>query len=114
MNITVIKRDGSRAAYKNSRIIDAIKSASEQVTPEIESYAQLVAHAVEVALQDKKEVGIRQIQDLVENELMQGPHKVLARAYIEYRHDRDIAREKISVLNKEISGLIEQDRKSVV
>lgn len=108
MNITVIKRDGSRATYQNSRIIDAIKGASEQVTPEVESYAQLVAHAVEVALKGQEEVGIRQIQDLVENELMQGPHKVLARAYIEYRHDRDIAREKISVLNKEISGLIEQ------
>ncbi len=94
MNITVIKRDGSRAAYKSSRIIDAVKGASEQVTPEIESYAKLVAHAVEIALQGQQEVGIRQIQELVENELMQGPHKVLARAYIEYRHDRDIAREK--------------------
>ena len=39
---------------------------------------------------------------------MQGPYKGLARSYIEYRHDRDIAREKLSVLNKEIEGLIEQ------
>ena len=32
----------------------------------------------------------------------------IARAYIEYRHDRDLAREKRSQLTKEIEGLIEQ------
>jgi ribonucleoside-triphosphate reductase len=39
---------------------------------------------------------------------MQGSQKALARSYIEYRHDRDIAREKQSVLSQEIQGLIEQ------
>ena len=32
----------------------------------------------------------------------------VARVYIEYRHDRDLAREKRSQLTKEIEGLIEQ------
>ncbi|CSA94679.1 anaerobic ribonucleoside-triphosphate reductase [Vibrio cholerae] len=39
---------------------------------------------------------------------MQGPYKALARSYIEYRHDRDVAREKQSKLTKEIEGLIQE------
>ncbi|WP_229766640.1 anaerobic ribonucleoside-triphosphate reductase, partial [Vibrio cholerae] len=34
--------------------------------------------------------------------------KALARSYIEYRHDRDVAREKQSKLTKEIEGLIQE------
>ncbi|WP_245248433.1 ATP cone domain-containing protein [Yokenella regensburgei] len=33
----------------------------------------------------------------VENQLMSGPYKQLARSYIEYRHDRDVQRENAVV-----------------
>ena len=39
---------------------------------------------------------------------MTSKYPQIARAYIEYRHDRDLAREKRSQLTKEIEGLIEQ------
>lgn len=39
---------------------------------------------------------------------MASPYPQIARAYIEYRHDRDLAREKQSQLTREIEGLIEQ------
>lgn len=45
-------------------------------------------------------VDINEIQTAVENQLMSGPYKQLARAYIEYRHDRDIQREKRGRLNQ--------------
>ncbi len=67
-----------------------------------------MALAVELKLRDYDEVHITEIQTLVENELMQGPYKALARSYIEYRHDRDVAREKQSKLTKEIEGLIQE------
>ncbi|MBF4437070.1 anaerobic ribonucleoside-triphosphate reductase, partial [Vibrio anguillarum] len=53
------------------------------------------------------EINISEIQKLVEKELMHIDEDV-ARAYIEYRHDRDVQREKASALSAEISGLIEQ------
>ncbi|MCZ4348235.1 ATP cone domain-containing protein, partial [Devosia neptuniae] len=59
-------------------------------------------------LKDYEEVHIAEIQTMVENELMQGPYKALARSYIEYRHDRDISREKQSALTREIEGLIQE------
>lgn len=108
MKPIVVKRDGSKASFSRDRIQAAVESAAEQVTSEIAIYALNVALAVELQLEGQQQVHIADIQTLVENELMQGPYKGLARSYIEYRHDRDIAREKQSTLTKEIEGLIEE------
>lgn len=108
MKPIVVKRDGSKASFSRDRIQAAVESAAEQVTSEIAIYALNVALAVELQLEGQQQVHIAEIQTLVENELMQGPYKGLARSYIEYRHDRDIAREKQSTLTKEIEGLIEE------
>ena len=45
---------------------------------------------------------------------MAGEHKDIARAYIEYRHDRDVAREQRGRLTQEIRGLIEQSDVSIL
>ncbi|PMG90101.1 anaerobic ribonucleoside-triphosphate reductase [Vibrio breoganii] len=108
MKPVVLKRDGSLAPFTKDRIVAAIKSAAPHTDEDLANYAEGVALSVEQQLVDNQEVDIQQIQTLVENELMQGPYKGLARSYIEYRHDRDMAREKKSVLNQEIQGLIEQ------
>ncbi|CAH0529605.1 anaerobic ribonucleoside-triphosphate reductase [Vibrio hippocampi] len=108
MKTVVIKRDGSRAPFTKDRIEAAVVSAAEHSDQELINYAKTVAVAVELKLEDCENVDIQEIQTLVENELMQGPFKHLARSYIEYRHDRDIAREKKSALTKEIEGLIEE------
>ncbi|EOW9240917.1 TPA: anaerobic ribonucleoside-triphosphate reductase [Vibrio cholerae] len=108
MKPIVIKRDGSKAPFNRDRIQAAVESAAEHADQEIAIYALNVALAVELKLRDYDEVHITEIQTLVENELMQGPYKALARSYIEYRHDRDVAREKESKLTKEIEGLIQE------
>ncbi len=108
MKPIVIKRDGSKAPFNRDRIQAAVESAAEHADQEIAIYALNVALAVELKLRDYNEVHITEIQTLVENELMQGPYKALARSYIEYRHDRDVAREKQSKLTKEIEGLIQE------
>ncbi len=108
MNPVVIKRDGAQAPYERERIVTAIKGAADDINLDIDAYAEKVAAEVEIKLDGYKQIHIQQIQTLVENELMQGEHKEIARAYIEYRHDRDIAREKQSALSNEIRGLIEQ------
>ncbi|MDC0612738.1 anaerobic ribonucleoside-triphosphate reductase, partial [Vibrio sp.] len=108
MKPIVIKRDGSKAAFNRDRIQAAVEAAATQPDKETAIYALNVALAVELQLEGKDKVHIAEIQTLVENELMQGPYKQLARGYIEYRHDRDIAREKQSALTREIEGLINE------
>lgn len=117
--LIVIKRDGAKVPFYQNRIIAAVESAAEHSDKALKDYAQSVAQNVEAKLSaqasaDPQEIHINEIQTLVENELMQGPYKGLARAYIEYRHDRDISREKTSALTKEIDGLITQNNTDIL
>ena len=114
MKSIVIKRDGSRAPFSRDRIQAAVEAAADKVSQDIAIYALNVALAVELKLEEYDEVNISEIQTIVENELMQGPYKSLARSYIEYRHDRDIAREKQSALTREIEGLIEESNVDLI
>ncbi len=114
MTLVVIKRDGSRAPFDNVRIKDAVLAATEAAGHRDALYSQQVAENATRRLASIDEVDIHDIQQVVEDELMSGPFKEVARAYIEYRHDRDIAREKKSRLNHEIQGLVEQSNAALL
>ncbi|WP_440875396.1 anaerobic ribonucleoside-triphosphate reductase [Thalassotalea sp. PLHSN55] len=114
MKPVVIKRDGCRVAFDIARIQQAIISAAETVAVIDNNYALDVAETVFSQFKDVEQVEIGQIQDMVEDILMSGPHREIARAYIEYRHDRDIAREQSSQLNNDIRGLIDQSDASIL
>ena len=108
MNPMVIKRDGCRAHFDEKYIELAIAKAAHACKVDDAAYCSYVAHMVAAQLQGKSTVDIGEIQKAVENQLMSGPYKEMARAYIEYRHDRDQAREQRGRLTQEIRGLIEQ------
>lgn len=110
----VIKRDGCQVNFDESRIRDAIKRAAKAARVNDDDYCSQVAARVAALLGDRKKVDIGEIQDAVENQLMSGDYKELARTYIEYRHDRDVARELRGRLNNEIRGLVEQSDMSIL
>ncbi|MCW8995637.1 MAG: anaerobic ribonucleoside-triphosphate reductase [Psychromonas sp.] len=113
MKPVVIKRDGTQVPFNSLRIAEAILKASGAARCKgIDAFA--IADEVENKLQDQAEVDIHKIQDAVEESLMKSGHLELARVYIEYRHDRDVARERKSHLNSEIYGLIEQSNASLL
>ena len=106
----VIKRDGSRIGFDLQRITNAIKKAASAVNIVDEIYIHDLSQRIntEIFSHYQHEIDINQIQKIVEDHLMTSKYPKIARAYIEYRHDRDLAREKRSQLTKEIEGLIEQ------
>ncbi|QSX32339.1 anaerobic ribonucleoside-triphosphate reductase [Shewanella avicenniae] len=110
----VIKRDGCRTPFDETRLRDAVLAASTHCGVDDADYAATVAAVVTQAVKEKDEVGIQELQDHVENLLMDGPYKKVARAYIEYRHDRDICRESSSKLSLEIRGLVEQSNATLL
>lgn len=114
MVTVVIKRDGCRVAFDEQRIRDAIIAAAEAVSIKNNDYCSTVAHKVGQQMAGKQQVDIHDIQAAVENQLMAGEYPELARAYIEYRHDRDIAREQRGKLNKDIRGLVEQSNPALL
>nr|WP_240352759.1 anaerobic ribonucleoside-triphosphate reductase [Pectobacterium brasiliense] len=110
----VIKRDGCQVPFDEVRIKEAVERAAHAADVNDADYCATVACAVAQQMQDKSRVDIREIQDAVENLLMSGNYKKLARTYIEYRHDRDIARERHGRLNQEIRGLVEQSNMALL
>ena len=108
MATVVIKRDGCRVPFEAQRIALAVQAAARAAQIEDASWCTQVAEQVSQRLSDRNEVDIRDIQCAVEETLMAGRWPQLARAYIEYRHDRDLAREQRGKLHHAIRGLVEQ------
>ena len=91
----IIKRDGRKVAFNRDKIERAILKAFLSVDNDWSDYAiakaQNIASYIEEVAKEKT-LTIDDIQDLVENGLMSTKRKDVARAYISYRHDRDLAR----------------------
>ncbi|MFT5790093.1 anaerobic ribonucleoside-triphosphate reductase [Shewanella sp. Choline-02u-19] len=110
----VIKRDGYRTPFDETRIRDAVIAAANSAGIDDTAYAESVARQAADSVATLDEINIHDLQDAVENLLMEGPYKSLARVYIEYRHDRDVNREVSSRLNQEIRGLVEQSNAALL
>ncbi|MBK4785203.1 MAG: anaerobic ribonucleoside-triphosphate reductase [Pantoea sp. Pent] len=108
MATVVIKRDGCRVPFDARRIEAAVRAAAQAAQVDDLAWCTTVAQQVSAQLATQAEVDIRDIQCAVEEALMSGRWPQLARAYIEYRHDRDLAREQRGKLHHAIRGLVEQ------
>ncbi|WP_418162519.1 anaerobic ribonucleoside-triphosphate reductase [Pantoea vagans] len=108
MATVVIKRDGCRTGFDAQRIEQAVMAAARAAEVDDAAWSAQVAERVALRLADRPEVDISEIQCAVEETLMAGPYPQLARAYIEYRHDRDVARDRQSQLHHAIRGLVDQ------
>ncbi|QKJ85511.1 anaerobic ribonucleoside-triphosphate reductase [Paramixta manurensis] len=114
LTTVVVKRDGCQVAFDQQRICDAIMAAAQAAQINDNDYCASVAQQVSEKVAGRDRVDIHEIQDAVENLLMAGRYPQLARTYIEYRHDRDIAREQRGKLNKAIRGLVEQSNPALL
>ena len=103
----VVKRDGRVAEFDQSRIKSAVCRAYAAVRKgNPETLMTLVA--VDVTREASKAEGditVEEVQKLVEDSLMKRDPAV-ARAYIEYRHDRDVAREERGAIYQKLDFLI--------
>ena len=108
MKPVVIKRDGCRAPFNGQLIRDAVSRAAAAVNQASPALAERIAAAVSQELEGRGEVDIHEIQNRVENHLMASDDKAIARAYIEYRHDRDQAREARVAWPRRSAAWVEQ------
>ncbi len=88
---TVIKRDGRVVGYNEEKIKAAIRKAMLQTEKgEDESLLQKIADRIGITGNER--MTVEEIQDRVELELMKSPRKEVAKRYIAYRDQRNIAR----------------------
>ncbi len=89
----VIKRDGRVVKFNKERIVDAITKAMAQTVGGVDiDLANKISSSVEKQLEDKNQVSVYEIQDVVEKKLMGSSRKEVAQSYITYRYNRDVAR----------------------
>ena len=114
--MNIIKRSGAQAAYDGSKICTAIRKANETVPEadrlteeailEIERYVRTLGEDMGRAL------GVEEIQDAVEGQIMRHGAFDVARNYIKYRYIRSLARTK-NTTDDRILSLIECNNEEV-
>ncbi len=87
----VVKRDGRVVIFDNRKIVDAILKAMN-VTEEGEDIVLAAEIASAISKIDVDNMSVEDIQDQVEYELMNSPRKEVAKKYIAYRNQRNLAR----------------------
>ena len=87
----VVKRDGRIVIFDNRKIVDAILKAMN-VTEEGEDIVLAAEIASAISKINVDNMSVEDIQDQVEYELMNSPRKEVAKKYIAYRNQRNLAR----------------------
>ena len=87
----VVKRDGRVVIFDNRKIVDAILKAMN-VTDEGEDIVLAAEIAAAISRIEVDNMSVEDIQDQVEFELMNSPRKEVAKKYIAYRNQRNLAR----------------------
>ena len=105
--MTVIKRDGLKTNFDQNRICIAIQRAAEAAQQQIENLEDLI-NKITTKLSTKSEISVEDIQDTIEHQLMVSKYKETAKKYIEYRHERDLARQSKSKIIRDVEGFLSQ------
>ena len=103
--MTVTKRNGSCVAFDKQKIISAMQKAFKETYGEIN--ADMIACSEKVANEIEgmgKDLGVEEIQDLVEKKLMATKYKDVAKVYINYRFLHKMARSQYTELMEAVGG----------
>lgn len=90
----VIKRDGREVPFDSIKIEHAIEGASHDIQEDIGRNAHLIAEEIEANINAVTTISVEEIQDIVERKLMEHGFYDIAKAYIRYRYEHELARQK--------------------
>lgn len=113
--LEVLKRDGRRRPFDDGRIRAAVTKAFAEVHGDLTAAHQRRVDEVvdrvdaEIAARFVGAVKIYEIQGVVEHVLLESHEYDVARAYIDYRVQRDFARSRATDLNHSIVRLLDKD-----
>lgn len=93
LQMIIIKRDGSKVEYDIEKIAAAISGAFADFNEEFDDKAAL--DKIESSIYSMENgVNVEEIQDIVEDVLLDFGYRQEAKAYIKYRHEHELARQR--------------------
>ena len=103
--MVIIKRDGSKVEYDIEKIAAAISGAFADFNEEFDDKAAL--DKIESSIYSmENDVSVEEIQDIVEDVLLDFGYRQEAKAYIKYRHERELLR-KSNTTDRSIKELLD-------
>lgn len=103
--MVIIKRDGSKVEYDIEKIAAAISGAFADFNEEFDDKAAL--DKIESSIYSMENgVSVEDIQDIVEDVLLDFGYRQEAKAYIKYRHERELLR-KSNTTDRSIKELLD-------
>ena len=112
----IIKRSGQEAQFDRQKIIAAVTKANNEVNARkrlsAEQIEKIGLNVEEYAAKRKRALGVEEIQDIVENEIMDLKAFEVARKYITYRYKRALVRTS-NTTDEQIISLIECNNEEV-
>lgn len=112
----IIKRNGSEMDFDYSKIIAAIKKASDEVVEvdrlSDEDIKNITDRVVVKCQEMERALSVEEIQNLVEDEIMATGSHDIARKYITYRYKRALVR-RANTTDEQILSLIECENEEV-
>lgn len=107
--MNVIKRSGEEVTFDAIKIENAVSKANEATNPkrrmEDTAIKRITDAVIESCNKINRSIGVEEIQDLVENEIMREGYFAVARNYITYRYERALVR-KANSTDEQILSLI--------
>lgn len=102
----ITKRDGRKVDFDKEKIKIAVLKAFIDVDGEETAYAKEKARDIANCIESLNgDMSVEEVQDFVEEKLMASNRKDVARAYVRFRHKRELIREARTNLDYEILGL---------
>lgn len=96
--MNVIKRNGQTQEFDRKKISDAICAAFLEIDGKLDGATKQIAYRIskdiEKIVNEIGELSVEEIQDIVEEKLMASKRKDVARAYVRYRYEHELARQK--------------------
>ncbi len=114
MGITRIqKRDGRIVPYEEGKIVAAIRKANNEVGENDRADEELIGEILrDVEAEDKDQLSVEHIQDMIEARLVGHNKYTLAKKYIVYRYQRSLLR-KSNTTDESILKLIRNENKEL-
>ena len=110
----IIKRSGAEVTFDPEKIVIAVTKANESVVPSARMTAvqiKRIAEDVESAASYmNRALGVEEIQDMVEDQIMNQRAFAVARSYITYRYTRSMARKANTTDEQILSHRVQQRR----
>jgi len=115
--ICVMKRSGERVPFDREKIVQAVKSANNEVGIASERLTEEEINGIAYgiykdAINAGRDLSVEEIQDKVEDALMASGKFRVARLYITYRYKHAEVR-KMSDIDQKIAGVVERDNEEV-